>query len=83
MAGDDIFVEEGGKLTFSVTNAGTGDTLNDCGDKIDGWYTDANGQRWNFHGEEPFFQNLLDSGAELTQNEDGTYTITAGEGGLA
>ena len=83
VAGDDIFVEEGGKLTFSVTNAGTGDTLNDCGDKIDGWYTDANGQRWNFHGEEPFFQNLLDSGAELTQNEDGTYTITAGEGGLA
>ena len=66
-----------------MTNAGTGDTLNDCGDKIDGWYTDANGQRWNFHGEEPFFQNLLDSGAELTQNEDGTYTITAGEGGLA
>ena len=45
VAGDDIFVEEGGKLTFSVTNAGTGDTLNDCGDKIDGWYTDANGQR--------------------------------------
>ena len=83
VAGDDIFVEEGGKLTFSVTNAGTGDTLNDCGDKIDGWYTDANGQRWNFHGEEPFFQNLLDSGAELTQNEDGTYTITAGEDGLA
>lgn len=83
VAGDDIFVEEGGKLTFSVTNAGTGDTLNDCGDKIDGWYTDANGQRWNFHGEEPFFQNLLDSGAELTQNKDGTYTITAGEGGLA
>ena len=83
VAGDDIFVEQGGKLTFSVTNAGTGDTLNDCGDKIDGWYTDANGQRWNFHGEEPFFQNLLDSGAELTQNEDGTYTITAGEGGLA
>ena len=83
VAGDDIFVEEGGKLTFSVSNAGTGDTLNDCGDKIDGWYTDANGQRWNFHGEKPFFQNLLDSGAELTQNKDGTYTITAGEGGLA
>ena len=39
VAGDDIFVEEGCKLTFSVTNAGTGDTLNDCGDKIDGWYT--------------------------------------------
>ena len=86
LAGDDIFVEEGGKLTFSVANAGIGDTLNDCGDKIDGWYTDANGQRWNFHaeeGEEPFFQNLLDSGAELTKNADGTYTITAGEGGLA
>ena len=83
-AGADIFTEKGGKLTFSVGNAGIGDILQDCGDGIDGWYIDAEGQRWNFHGDPSVAQDLLDSkDAALEYNGDGTYTITAGSEGLA
>ena len=83
-AGADIFTEKGGKLTFSVGNAGIGDILQDCGDGIDGWYIDAEGQRWNFHGDPSVAQKLLDSkDVALVYNSDGTYTITAGSEGLA
>ena len=83
-AGADIFTEKGGKLTFSVGNAGIGDILQDCGDGIDGWYIDAEGQRWDFHGDPSVAQDLLDSkDAALEYNGDGTYTITAGSEGLA
>lgn len=84
LAGADIFIEKGGKLTFSVGNAGIGDILQDCGDGIDGWYIDAEGQRWDFHGDPSVAQKLLDSkDAALVYNSDGTYTITAGSEGLA
>ena len=96
-AGADIFIEKGGKLTFSVGNAGIGDILNkgpedaDCGHKIDGWYIDANGSRWNFDADADAAQAFLDSLDELpegvTVNYDqatGLYTIavdkTAGNG---
>lgn len=96
-AGADIFTEKGGKLTFSVGNAGIGDILNkgpedaDCGHKIDGWYIDANGSRWNFDADADAAQAFLDSLDELpegvTVNYDqatGLYTIavdkTAGNG---
>ncbi len=83
-AGADIFTEKGGKLTFSVGNAGIGDILQDCGDGIDGWYIDAEGQRWDFHGDPSVAQKLLDSkDAALEYNGDGTYTITAGSEGLS
>ena len=75
-AGADIFTEKGGKLTFSVGNAGIGDILQDCGDGIDGWYIDAEGQRWNFHGDPSVAQDLLDSNAALDSMGDGTYTLT-------
>ena len=88
-AGADIFIEKGGKLTFSVGNAGIGDILNkgpedaDCGHKIDGWYIDANGSRWNFDADADAAQAFLDSLDELpegvTVNYDpstGLYTIT-------
>ena len=84
LAGADIFIEKGGKLTFSAGNAGIGDILQDCGDGIDGWYIDAEGQRWDFHGDPSVAQDLLDSkDAALEYNGDGTYTITAGSEGLA
>ena len=82
--GADIFIEPGGTLTFSAGNAGIGDILKDCGDGIDGWYIDAEGQRWNFHGDPSVAQKLLDSkDVTLAYNSDGTYTITAGREGLA
>ena len=76
LAGADIFTEKGGKLTFSVGNAGIGDILQDCGDGIDGWYIDAEGQRWNFHGDPSVAQDLLDSNVALDSMGDGTYTLT-------
>ena len=89
VAGDDIFVEQGGKLTFSVTNAGVGDKLTDCDHKIDGWYLDANGSRWNFDADAESAQDFLKSlktlpeGTTLVTNPDGTYTLTAGPTGFA
>ena len=84
LEGADIFIEAGGKLTFSAGNAGIGDILQDCGDGIDGWYIDAEGQRWNFHGDPSVAQKLLDSkDVALEDNGDGTYTITTGREGLA
>ena len=97
LAGADIFIEAGGKLTFSVGNAGIGDILDkgpdgtDCGHKIDGWYIDANGARWDFDTDADSAQAFLDSLDELpdgvTVNYDqatGLYTIavdkTAGNG---
>ena len=62
-AGDDIYVEEGGTITFG--NVGTDWYLDgepDCTDLINGWYDDSEisenedsvtfGGRWNAHGEE-------------------------------
>lgn len=90
LEGADIFIEAGGKLTFSAGNAGIGDILDkgpdgtDCGHKIDGWYIDANGARWDFDTDANSAQDLLDSkDAALEYNGDGTYTITAGSEGLA
>lgn len=82
-AGDDIFIMPGGSLTFSVYNGtGGGDLLDDCGDKISGWFMDAEGNRWDFHGEQNYVQDVLDGkitlpeGVTLVDNGDGTYTIT-------
>ena len=84
-AGDDIFILPGGSLTFSRHNGtGNGDLLNDpgCGDKIDGWYTDAEGRRWDFHGDQNYVENILNGtltlpeGVTLVRNGDGTYTLT-------
>ena len=84
-----IFIQPGGKLTFSVGNAGIGDILDkgpdgtDCGHKIDGWYIDANGARWDFDTDADSAQAFLGSLDELpdgvTVNYDsstGLYTIT-------
>ena len=97
LEGADIFIEAGGTLTFSVGNAGIGDILDkgpdgtDCGHKIDGWYIDANGARWDFDTDADSAQAFLGSLDELpngvTVNYDqatGLYTIavdkTAGNG---
>ena len=52
-------------------------TANDNGyGGIDGWYIDAEGQRWNFHGDPSVAQDLLDSNVALDSMGDGTYTLT-------
>ena len=56
LAGDDIYVEEGGSISFGAV--GSGWTLDDCSHAIDGWYDDSANvtegdsttyNRWNAH----------------------------------
>ena len=53
-AGDDIYCESGASLTFGQTGTNwylDGDT--DCYHRIDGWYDDSNGSRWEAHEDNP------------------------------
>ena len=83
-AGADIFTEKGGKLTFSVGNAGIGDILDkgpdgtDCGHKIDGWYIDANGARWDFDTDADSAQAFLGSLDELPDGVTASYDQATG-----
>lgn len=46
-AGDDIYSTG----TISFAKVGSGWVLDDCDHMIDGWYDDAEGQRWSVHAE--------------------------------
>ena len=52
-AGDDIYNADGASIKFG--DVGTDWVLDDCGDRIDGWYEDGveddPGLRWNVHDE--------------------------------
>ena len=62
LAGDDIYVEKGGKITIGNTHK---DILagfeGDCDHTIDGWYVDGKDSRWSAH-KEPKFTALAESG---------------------
>lgn len=50
LAGDDLYAEQGAKISFGETVEG--DTLtafNGCGDAITGWFDDSKGARWCAH----------------------------------
>lgn len=67
-AGDDIFVEDGGKITFGNTGEGwrlDGDP--DCTDSINGWYDDKADSRWEAHSENHTSDYIFKTDA-------GTYT---------
>ena len=49
-AGDDIYNAEGASIAFA--KVGSGWVLDDCDHTIDGWYDDAEGQRWSVHAEQ-------------------------------
>lgn len=51
LAGDDLYVEEGGTLTFGATHNDALTEFDGCGHDIDGWYDDAAASRWSAHGE--------------------------------
>ena len=62
LAGDDLYVEKGGKITIGNTHK---DILagfeGDCDHTIDGWYVDGKDSRWSAH-KEPKFTALAESG---------------------
>lgn len=48
LAGDDVYVEEGGSLTFSAANSGVKlSAFDGCDHAIDGWYDDSADARWS------------------------------------
>ena len=51
LAGDDLYVEEGGTLTFGAAHNDALTEFDGCGHDIDGWYDDAAASRWSAHGE--------------------------------
>lgn len=72
--GDDIYVYEGGNVTFE--KVGSGWILDDCNDAIDGWYfdgheTDENGiitstARWDAHSGNPYTVEYTDCGKTIS-----------------
>lgn len=51
LAGDDLYVEEGGAISFGATHNNVLSDFEGCGHAIDGWYVDAKDSRWSAHGE--------------------------------
>ena len=67
-AGDDIY--NIGTITFS--EVGEDWILDDCNDKINGWYDDKKENRWEAHDEENNYINEVPSGEYSSEvNEDG------------
>ena len=50
LAGDDLYVEKGGTISFGATHNDALTEFDGCGHNIDGWYDDA-ASRWSAHGE--------------------------------
>jgi len=51
LAGDDLYVEKGGTISFGATHNNVLSGFEGCGHAIDGWYDDAAASRWSAHGE--------------------------------
>lgn len=51
LAGDDLYVEKGGTISFGATHNNVLSDFEGCGHAIDGWYVDAKDSRWSAHGE--------------------------------
>lgn len=66
-AADDIYNKAGSKIEFKDTKKDW--ILDDCNDKIDGWYDDNKESRWNAHDKENKYVEEVESNAyeiELT-----------------
>lgn len=65
-AGDDIYVKDGGGITFGATKGGwklDGDTDGiGCSHAINGWYDDAEGSRWDAHSSDKPHMDKVEPG---------------------
>ena len=50
LAGDDLYVEKGGTISFGATHDDTLTEFDGCGHTITGWYEDGAKARWSAHG---------------------------------
>ena len=78
LAGDDLYVEEGGTLTFGATHNDALTEFDGCGHDIDGWYDDAAASRWSAHGESKHVA-AVQPGAPLVAKE-GAIALKAAHG---
>ena len=58
LAGDDLYVEKGGAISFGATHNNVLSDFEGCGHAIDGWYVDAKDSRWSAHGEVKYVEPL-------------------------
>ena len=65
LAGDDVYVEEGGSITLGQTHADALAEFGGCGHVIDSWYDDAQDARWSAHGEEKHVEAIAAGSYEL------------------
>lgn len=72
-AADDIYNKAGSKIEFKDTKKDW--VLDDCDDKIDGWYDDNKESRWNAHDKENKYVEEVESNAYETE-----LTIKAAHG---
>ena len=56
LAGDDLYVEKGGIISFGATHNNVLSDFEGCGHAIDGWYVDAKDSRWSAHGEAKYVE---------------------------
>ena len=56
LAGDDLYVEKGGTISFGTTHNNVLSDFEGCGHAIDGWYVDAKDSRWSAHGEAKYVE---------------------------
>lgn len=56
LAGDDLYVEKGGTISFGATHNNVLSDFEGCGHAIDGWYVDAKDSRWSAHGEAKYVE---------------------------
>ena len=56
LAGDDLYVEKGGTISFGATHNNMLSDFEGCGHAIDGWYVDAKDSRWSAHGEAKYVE---------------------------
>ena len=56
LAGDDLYVEKGGTISFAATHNNVLSDFEGCGHAIDGWYVDAKDSRWSAHGEAKYVE---------------------------
>ncbi|WP_418826346.1 InlB B-repeat-containing protein [Paratractidigestivibacter sp.] len=61
LAGDDVYVERGGKITIGNTHKDILAGFGGCSHTIDGWYVDGKDSRWSAH-KEPKFTALTQRG---------------------
>lgn len=75
LSGDDIYLEGNASLVFRPV--GSGWTLDDCKDAIDGWYYDEADNRWTVHDSSRYYAKLFTGFVNGTATVSGPISLKA------